>query len=114
MFKLLVKLAIAALMVNAAWRIGSEYLTYFRFRDAVRQDAVRGDPTEPQLRDAVLKQAARFDLPIDETTLSVNRDGRHILLEGEYVRPIEIFPRYEYPWTFHWSVEVFDTPDAGP
>ena len=40
MFKLLLKLAVVALVANAAYHVGAEYLTYIKFQDAIR-DAVR-------------------------------------------------------------------------
>ena len=37
MFRLLVKLAIAGLIANASWRMGSAYLSFYRFKDAVAE-----------------------------------------------------------------------------
>ena len=42
MLKLIVKLALAALIANAAWRLGSAYLQFYRFTDAVTQAAQFG------------------------------------------------------------------------
>jgi len=39
MLKLLIKLALAALVANAAYRLGTAYLSYYRFTDAVAQTA---------------------------------------------------------------------------
>ena len=39
MVKLFLKLAVVALLANAAYRVGLEYLTYVKFRDAVRDAA---------------------------------------------------------------------------
>jgi hypothetical protein len=111
MLKRILKLAVAALIVHAAWRIGAEYLTFYQFRDAVRQDAARGNPSADQLRRAVFVRAEEFDVPIDEDSVVVERDERRAHLEGSYVREIELLPRYFYPWTFRWTVEVFVTPD---
>ena len=40
MIKIIVKMAIAALIANASWRVGSAYLTYCRFKDAVEETEV--------------------------------------------------------------------------
>ena len=112
MLKRILKLAFAALIVHAAWRIGAEYLTYYQFRDAVRQDAARGNPSADQLRRDVFSRAEEFDVPLDEESVVIDRDGRRTHLEGSYVREIEILPRYFYPWTFTWTVEVFVVPGS--
>ena len=112
MLKRLIKLGILALFLHAGWRVGSEYLTYFQFRDAVRQEALRGNPTEDQLLDAVFERADEFGLELDESSVIVERDGRRTHIEGAYSRPIEIVPRYFLPWTFRWAVEVFVVPDG--
>jgi hypothetical protein len=112
MLKRLIKLAFAALIVHAGWRVGTEYLTYFQFRDAVRQEILRHEMSENDLRETLFEQAERFDLPLEEELVLVERDGRRTYAEGAYVRPIEVLPGYFYPWTFHWAVEVFVVPDA--
>ena len=33
------------------------------------------------------------------------REGRHIVIEGSYVEPIEVLPGYLYPWRFSWAIE---------
>ena len=40
MLKLLIKLALAGLIANAAWRMGSTYLSFYRFKDAVSESAL--------------------------------------------------------------------------
>jgi hypothetical protein len=112
MLKFLVKLGIAALILHAGWRIGAEYLTYFEFRDAVRQDALVASSTEDELRDAVFDRADEFGITLDEPGVSIERDRRRTLVEGSYTSPVQILPRYFYPWTFRWTVEVFTVPDA--
>jgi hypothetical protein len=115
MIRLLVKLALAALIANAVWRIGSEYVTHFRFRDAVREAATY-EVSGRDLRQQVMALAAEFDLPLDEDALNIQQDERHILIDGTYIRPIELLPGYEYPWRFAWSVDVDPrgTPSATP
>jgi len=52
--KLLIKLAIAALLANAAYRIGSEYLTYIKFRDAIRDAAMFKATDDVELRKKIM------------------------------------------------------------
>ena len=56
--KLLIKLAVVALVANASWRLGTEYLTHYRFADSVQEAAIDSGQTDAQLRQHVLELAA--------------------------------------------------------
>jgi hypothetical protein len=115
MIRLLVKLALAAFIANAVWRIGSDYVTHFKFRDGVREAATY-EASDGDLRQRITALAAEFDLPLDESALNIQRDERHVVVDGAYVRPIQLLPGYEYPWRFTWSVDASAgrTPPANP
>jgi len=106
MIRALVKLALAAFIVNAAWRIGSAYATHLKFRDAVREAATYDRSGEAELRQKILGLAEQFDIPLDDDALKITTEDRQTLIEGHYVRPIQLLPSYEYPWTFEWSIEA--------
>ena len=56
MIKAVVKLAIVALVANAIWRIGSAYMSYYRFKDAVDELALHSKgKTVEELKDRVLE-----------------------------------------------------------
>lgn len=106
--KLLIKLAVAALLANAAFRIGSEYLTHIRFRDAVQSAATFRSTTNEDLRKRIGRLVAQYDLPqsMTETALSIERNERHVVVKGSYEKAIEVVPTYRYPWRFNWGVDV--------
>jgi hypothetical protein len=104
--KLLLKLAIVALLGNAAYHIGSEYLTYVRFRDAIRDAAMFKAKTDAELIARISELAVQYDVPLDEANLTIERDQRNVSIEGWYDKPIEVVPRYEYPWHFGLSMDV--------
>jgi hypothetical protein len=106
MIKTLVKLALAALIANAVWRVGSEYITEFKFKDAVMEAAIYEGRGDVDLRQRVSAIASQFDVPQDEDALRVMRDGRHIVVEGSYIKPIEVIPGHPYDWKFDWRVEA--------
>jgi hypothetical protein len=106
MIRFLVKLALAGLIANAVWRIGSEYVNYYTFTDEVRNEAVYRNQTEDQLRERVAAIAADHDLPVDEEDVSVERDERHVVIQGAYTKPIMVLPGYDYPWEFKWSIDA--------
>lgn len=104
--KLLLKLAVAALLANAAFRIGSEYLAHIKFRDAVRDVATYRSTTNEDLRMRIAKLAAQYNVPQSDDGLTITRDARHVTIQGAYEKKIEIVPTYPYPWRFDWELDV--------
>ena len=110
MIKLLVKLAIVALLANAAREMGTAYLTWFRFRDDVRQAAIYKAKTDGELMSRIMDLAARYEIPLEQDNVTVSRDERSVTVDGWYDVVIEVVPRFRYPWHFSLAVEV--TPAA--
>jgi len=110
MLKQLVKLALAALIANVVWRVGSEYVTHLRFRESVRAATIDQAATDDSLRAAILEEAERLDVPLAVEDLEITRTERRVGIVGTYTKSIELVPGYEYPWTFDWEVEVFVAP----
>ena len=106
MFKLLVKLSIVALLANAIFKVGQEYLTYVQFRDAVRDAAMFKATNDDELRRRIMDLSADFDIPLSEDDLNIRREERHVFVEGSYKKEIEVAPRLEYPWPFTWSIDA--------
>jgi hypothetical protein len=106
MIKALVKLAIVALFANAIWRIGSAYMSYYRFKDAVDELALHSKgKTVEELKDRVLELASSFDEPIDADAVSVRRDEPHVIVEGSYKKRVLLAPGFEYAWPFTLNVD---------
>ena len=106
MIKLLVKLAIVALLGNAAYHVGAEYLTYFKFRDAIRDAAIFKARNNTELMARILDLAVQYELPVSEENVTIDRKERRVNIDGWYDQPIEIAPNYTYPWHFALSIEV--------
>jgi hypothetical protein len=104
--KLVVKLAIVALLANAAYHIGSEYLTYIKFRDAIRDAAMFKAKTDSELMARIVELAGQYEVPLQEENVTIEREERKVSVEGWYDKPIEVVPNYEYPWHFGLSLEV--------
>jgi len=109
MIKLAIKLAIAALIANAAWQAGRTFAAHYQFRDEVRQAALIRGQTDAQLRQRVLELAANYDIPLTADALTIRREERHVYVEGSYLRVVPIAPRVEYPWRFDWEVDAYVT-----
>jgi hypothetical protein len=104
--KLLLKLAVVALLANAAYHVGSEYLTYFRFRDAIRDAAMFKARNNAELMGRILDIAGQYEIPLDQDNVTIERQERRVTVDGWYDKPIEVVPNYEYPWHFSIAEEI--------
>jgi hypothetical protein len=112
--KLIVKLAIAALVANAAWRVGTTYVSYYRFKDSVQEAAqFSGNKSDEELRQRVLELASEYDVPVGEDDFTVRRDANHTFVDGAFKKPIQVLPGYTYPWPFEWKIDVFTVNPVG-
>ena len=113
MIKLIIKLAIVALIANATWRVGGAYATHYRFTDAVQATAqFRGQKKDEQIRDRILELASQYDLPVTDDSVTVRQTpSSHTIVDGAYAKPIDLVPGFTYNWPFTFHV---DTLNFGP
>ncbi len=115
MIRLIIKLALAALIANAAWRVGSVYAEFYKFKDAVQETTQYDrDKSDDELRARIVELGATYDLPIDEDTFIIRHSGDHTITDGAFTRPIEVLPNYRYPWSFSWHTDTFTLAGAAP
>ena len=113
--KTVIKLIIAAVLVNAAYRSGSVFLKYYQFKDETQQMVLFGQAeTPPALTSQILNEAVKREVPLDGDGVSVNREGMRTVAEVSYTERIEIFPRYFYPVDFSFSAEAYGVAGASP
>jgi len=106
--KLLIKLAIVALVANAAWHLMTAYASYYKFKDAVAQTTQFGnDKTTDQLKARVVALAQDYDLPIGEDDVTVRREMFHTIVDCSYSKPIDLAPGFTRPWTFTVHTDTF-------
>ena len=114
MIKPLLKLAVIALIANAAWQVAAVYITHYKFRDAVQSAAQYGTALSiDQIRQRVLDLATEYDVPSPADSFTVSRDGAHTLIDGSYTRPVSLAPTLSYPWPFTWHVDATKPPTPG-
>ena len=107
MIKLVIKLAIVALLANASWRVGSAYVAHYKFEDSVQQAALfRGTKTDDVLRRRIFELASDFDIPVTDEQLTLTTSEHHTVVDGGYTRIIELAPGFEYPWEFTFHVDT--------
>jgi len=103
----IIKLAIAALVIHAAYRVGVAYWDHYQFTDAVQQVAQFGESEPvPEIKRRVMELAAERHLPIGEEAITVTRERRRIDVDGEYTRDILLAPGYKRPWKFTVDIVV--------
>ena len=108
MIKLLIKLAIVALVANAAWHVMAAYTSYYKFKDAVQQTTQFGnDKSVEQIKSRVLSLASDYDLPIGEDDVTVKREQLHTIVDGSYTKTLDLLPGYSRPWTFEFHTDTF-------
>src|SRR5947208_3517529 len=104
--KLILKLAIAALLANAAYRVGSEYLNFIKFREDVREAVIFKSKTDEELRRRITEAATRYDVPIDDDAVAIRREDKRIFVDGQYKKNIEVVPTFTYTWPFTFAVDA--------
>ena len=108
MIKTIVKLAFVALLANATWQVFNVYWAHFKFSDAIQQTTqFRGNKTDAQLRERILELAGQFDVPVTDENLAIQLVDDHTLVDSSYTRPVELVPRFSYPWRFTVHTDTF-------
>jgi hypothetical protein len=106
--KTIIKILIAAAILNAAARGGMAAFTYYQFRDMAEQLVIFGATSTPaELHDQIVETAADLDVPVEPENITVEREGSRTRAEVAYVQPVEFFPNYTYPVNFSFRVEGF-------
>jgi hypothetical protein len=104
----LIKLAIVGILLHGVWRVGTAYWDHYQFEDGVKEAAqFSRDAAEETLRQTVLSLAATHGIALPPGQVRIAREQRRIIVSGDYVRGIEVLPRYERPWRFSFHVMVY-------
>jgi len=107
MLRTLLKLAVVALVANAAWHLFGAYSPNYRLQDGIQYAAQnRGQLSDEALRDKIVEIAGQFDVPLNAGDVSIKQQGSHTLVDLSYVRPIELAPGFKYQWPFSIHVDV--------
>ena len=112
--KTLIKLLIALAIMNAAARVGLASARYYQFKDQ-SQELVTfgGDAPLGELQNHILDKATALNLPVAFEDIEVVRMGQYTMATASYTQPVEVFPSYTYPMTFHFTVQGINLGRAG-
>jgi hypothetical protein len=104
--KTIIKLLIVIAILNAVVRAGLAMARYYELKDEAQQLVTFGADAAPnELQNEIMKKAEELQVPLDYDDLNVARDGVRTIATGSYTEPIELFPSYQYPYTFTFTVE---------
>jgi hypothetical protein len=114
--KFIIKLVIAAIIINACARAGHAAWRYYQLKDVAQQTLIFGATATPmQLHEEILRRAVALEVPLDGENLKVTRNGARTAATASYTQPVELFPNYRYPITFSFEVDglaVLTRPDG--
>jgi len=106
--KLIVKLLIVVVAANAVWHLMTAYIAHYRFTDALEESATYGiDLSDDQMRQRVVDLMTQFDIAADADSFTLRREDKHTIIDGSYLRTVDLLPGYSRPWPFKWHVDVY-------
>lgn len=107
MIRTVIRLIVAAAVVNGAIRVGLVWWDYYQLKDAAQQLIVFEIDAAPRdIRDQILDKALELAVPLEPENLEVIREGTMTFVTAFYVHPVEVFPRFEYPLEMSFFVEA--------
>ena len=110
MIRLLLKLAVVALLANAGWHLFGCYAPNYRFKDRVQFIAEhRGKATDDEVRDKILSTAAEFEVPLTADDVTVSQQGQATVVDLSYTCPVEFAPGLK-PYLLAFKVHVEGRP----
>jgi hypothetical protein len=105
--KTILKLLIAAIVVNAAFRAGIAAVHYYQFKEAAQQAVLFGATARTSdIHSLIVERGMALNLPVEPGNVSVQRQAGRTWAEAWYKQNVELFPNQEYPIDFSFSVEA--------
>src|SRR5262249_6992626 len=91
-----------------AARTGMAAASYYQLKDQSLQLVTFGAKASPgEIQQQILDKAQDLEVPLDPADVEVSRTGLHTTATASYTQPVEVFPSYIYPLSFHFTVDAF-------
>lgn len=101
MIRRLIALVIVAAFVYAGYNVGTTWMHYRKFQDAVRDTALFGnDKTDDQLREKIMDQASENLIPLSPDDVTIERRAGEVVIQAQYVETVKILPGYTRRFDF--------------
>jgi len=112
--KTVIKLVIAAVIINGAVRIGMAYAGFYQLKDAAQQLVTFGaQASTGEIQNQLVTKAAALNVPLDPANIDVQRAGQQTSLTTKYTQGVQVFPNYTYPISFQFSVNAMNMAGLG-
>ena len=113
--KTILKLLLAAILLNATARGVKAAWDYYELKDATSQFLTFGDQASTSsLHGHILDKATELRLPLASQNISVHRQGVRTWAKADYIQTIEFFPNYPYPVKFSFQVDTYSLNPGKP
>ena len=115
-----IKLLLAAAIINATARVGMAAARYYQLKDESQELVTFGGNVVPgELQNQILSKAEELRLPLASDDILVTRQGLRTTASAAYTDSVELFPNYKYPIKFQFKVEGVNmgagvTPGSNP
>ena len=112
--KTVIKLLIAAVIINGAVRVGMAYASFYQLKDAAQQLVTFGAQDSPSdIQGAMVAKATALNVTLDPANVDVERTGQQTSLSTKYTQGVQVFPNYIYPINFDFSVNAMNMAGLG-
>jgi len=104
----LIKLALAAVVLLGAYRLGSAYWDHYALQDAIEKTArFSAKSSDVEVAAAVQQLATErgIDIPVEQ--IAVERRTRQLEISAPYTRGVELAPGFWTDWDFELDVTVY-------
>jgi len=113
--KTILKVVVAAFLLNAVVRGAAVSWDYYQLRDQAQQLVTFGaSSTSEELRQAIVESAMELDVPLSLENVSVRRIGPRTVAEASYTVVVEFLPNYPYPLNFSFAVDAVTLGGVSP
>jgi hypothetical protein len=93
MIRRLIALVFVAAIVYAGYHVGTVWVHYRTFQDAVRDTALFGNgKTDDDLKAKIMDEASRNQIPLSSDDVTITRRGGQVVIEARYVQTVTILP----------------------
>ena len=107
--KTIIKLLLVLAILNGVVRVGLAAASYYQFKDESLQLVTFGGRSTPgEIQNRIMERATALQLPVVFEDITVTRDGFRTVAQASYTQPVEVFPNYQYPINFRFTVEGLD------
>jgi hypothetical protein len=108
MIRGLFKLLIFFLVAHALFRFVPPYWSHTRFESELQERVLtwRANSDE-DVQEQILEMAQRHGVRITREHVAVRRERNHLFVDVLYERRIELFPSWQYAWTFESNVDAW-------